>query len=500
LGIRVALGVSRSRLVRQLLVESALLAVLGGAAGVLLSAWGLDLLNAMRPRALATVGGPGGAGLGVAVLGFAVAATVAAALVFGLLPAWWAARTDPLSLIRADTGAPHRLRLRGALVVAEVALAVVLLAGAGLLVRTVAALSRAPLGFDPSGVLVAMVNPPARAYPGDAGQRLFRDLTGRIAAVPGTRHAGAGNCLPVVGGCDQVVMTVAGQAVEAGSDRSVWLNTVDDRYLAALGIPLVAGRGILRSDVAGAPPVALVTDAAARRFWPGRNPVGQRIRVSVGWPENDGWAEVVGVVGDVKSGDLRQAALPGVYLPVHQFSYGANYLVVKVAGNPAAALPGVRAVLRGIDPQLPLWDPAPLSRHVANATAAERFSMVLLTAFAGLALALAAVGIYGVISQSVAGRTREIGVRLALGARPGGVLGLVFRQGLAVAGIGLGLGVLGALVTTRVLGAQLYEVSASDPVTLAGAIGVLGGVAALAIWIPARRAARVAPMEALRHE
>jgi predicted permease len=500
LGIRVALGVSRGRLVRQLFVESALLALLGGAAGVLLSAWGLDLLNAMRPQTLATVGGPGGAGFGGAVLGFAVAATGTAALVFGLLPAWWAARTDPLSLIRADTGTPHRLRLRGALVVAEVALAVVLLAGAGLLVRTVAALNRTPLGFDPSGVLVAMVNPPSRAYPGEAGPRLLRDLADRIAALPGTRYAGAGYCLPVVGGCDHVVMTVSGPGDQSRSDLPVWLTMVDDAYLAALHIPVVAGRGIQRTDRAGAPPVALVTDAAARRYWPGQNPVGQRIRLSVGWPEHDGWAEVVGVVGDVKSGDLRQAPLPGVYLPVHQFSYGANYLVVKVTGNPAGAIPGVRAVLRGVDPQLPLWDPAPLSRHVTRAAAAERFSMALLTAFAGLALALAGVGIYGVIAQSVAGRTREIGVRLALGARPGGVLGLVFRQGFAVAGLGLGIGVLGALATTRVLRAQLYRTSPSDPVALAGAVVLLGAAAALAVWLPARRAARVAPMEALRHE
>jgi ABC-type antimicrobial peptide transport system permease subunit len=246
--------------------------------------------------------------------------------------------------------------------------------------------------------------------------------------------------------------------------------------------------------------VALVTEAAARRYWPGQSPVGQRIRLGVGWPENDGWAEVVGVVGDVKSGDFRTQALPGVYLALHQFSYRANYLVVKVAGDPAGAIPGLRAVLRALDPQLPLWDPAPMAQHVARATAAERFSMVLLSAFGGLALVLAAVGIYGMIAQSVAGRTREIGVRLALGARPSGVLGLVLRQGFAIAGVGLAAGTLGALAATRVLRAQLYEISAADPVALGGAVVLLGGVAALALWWPARRAARIAPMEALRHD
>jgi putative ABC transport system permease protein len=275
---------------------------------------------------------------------------------------------------------------------------------------------------------------------------------------------------------------------------------VDDAYLTALDIPIVAGRGILRTDAAGAPAVALVSDAAARRYWPGRSPVGERIRLSVGWPENDAWAEVVGVVGDVKSRDLRAGADPGVYLPLAQFAYRANYLLVEVAGDPAAAIPAVRSVVRDLDPQLPLWDPAALTGHVARATAAERFSMVLLTSFGALALLLAAVGIYGIIAQSVAGRTREIGVRLALGARPSGVLGLVFRQGFAIAGLGLAAGAVGALAATRVLRNQLFEVSTADPLTLAGAVVLLGGVAALAIWLPARRAARVAPMEALRHE
>jgi predicted permease len=500
LGIRVALGVSRRRLTAQLFAESAILAALGGTAGVLLSAWGLDLLNQFRPQALATVGGPGGARLTAAVFAFALAATVGAALLFGLLPAWWASRADPLSLIRADTGAPHRVRLRGGLVAIEVALAVVLLAGAGLLVRTVAALHRVPLGFDPEGVVVALVNPPARAYPDAAGQQLFRDATDRLAAVPGVRRAAAGYCLPVVGGCDHVVMTMAGAADARDAERGVWLTMVDDAYLATLDIPVVAGRGILRSDGPGAPAVALVTEAAARRYWPGQNPVGERIRLSVGWPEGDGWAEVVGVVGDVKSGDLRAAAAPGVYLPLPQFSYRANYLVVEVSGNPAGMIPAMRAVLRGLDPQLPLWDPAPLARHVATATAAERFSMVLLAAFGALALILATVGIYGVIAYSVAGRTREMGLRLALGARPAGVLGLVFRQGFAIVAIGLAAGGAGAIAATRVLRTQLYEISPWDPPTLAAVIALLGGVAAVAIWLPARRAARVAPMEALRHE
>jgi len=501
LGIRVALGVGRGRLTRQLFVESAVVALLGGAGGVLLSAWGLDLLNALRPRALATVGGPGGAQLTTAVVAFAFAATVGAALLFGLLPAWWASRADPLSLIRADTGGTRRVRTRGALVAVEVALAIVLLAGAGLLVRTVVALNRTPLGFDPAGVAVALVNPPARAYPDGTGQQLFRDATDRLAALPGVRRAAASYCLPVVGGCDHVRMTIAGTADPSAADHEVWLNMVDEAYLATLGIPVVAGRGILRSDGAGTPAVALVSEAAARRYWPGRNPVGQRIQLSVGWPENDGWAEVVGVVRDVRYTDnLRAAATPGVYLAMAQFSYRANYLVADVSGDAAAAIPTMRAVLHDLDPQLPLWDPASMAEHVRVATASERFSMVLLAAFGALALALAAVGIYGVIAYSVAGRTREIGLRMALGARPGGVVGLIFRQGFGIVGVGLAVGTLGALLTTRVLRAQLYDVSPSDPATLSIALGVLVVVAAAATWIPARRGARVPPMEALRHE
>jgi predicted permease len=500
LGIRVALGVGRARLTRQLFAESAVLAVLGGTAGLLLSAWGLDVLNALRPPALATVGGPGGARLTTAVFLFACAATVGSAFLFGLLPAWWASRADPLSLIRSDDGARHGARMRAALVAAEVALAVVLLAGAGLLVRTVAALNRAPLGFDPAGVVVALVNPPARVYPDGAGQRLFRDATDRLAALPGVRGAAAGNCLPVVGGCDQVLITIAGELNPTETDHGVWLNMVDEAYLATLDVPVVAGRGILRSDGAGAPPVALVSEAAARRHWPGRDPLGQRIHLGVGWPENEGWAEVVGVVRDVAFGDLRAAAAPGVYLPIAQFSYRANYLVAKVDGDPAAAVPAMRAMLRELDPQLPLWDPAPMTRHVAAATAAERFTMVLLAAFGALALVLAAVGIYGVIAHSVAGRTREIGIRMALGARPHRVLGLVMRQGLGIVTTGLGAGLLATLVATRVLRAQLYGVTPTDPVTLAAVVALLAGVAAAATALPARRAARTHPMEALRHE
>jgi len=500
-GIRVALGVGRGRLTRQLFAESVFLALFGGGGGLLLSAWGLEVLNLLRPEALATVGGPQGARLSAAVFAFAVIATIGSALLFGLMPAWWASRADPLALIRADTSAPHRVRARGALVAVEVALAVVLLTGAGLLVRTVAALSRTPLGFDHRGVAVALVNPPALEYPDSAGPRLFRRATDQLAALPGVRRAGAGFCLPVVGGCDQVLMTILGDTDPTEPEHVVWLNPIGDGFLAALDIPLVAGRGIERSDVAGAPEVALVTEAAARRYWPGTNPVGERIRVSVSWPEDGRWAEVVGVVRDVRYGhDLREAAAPGVYLPMAQFGYRANYLVARMDGGAASALPAMRAVLRDLDPQLPLWDPTPMSRHVAAATAAERFSMVLLTAFGLLALMLAGVGIYGVIAYSVAGRTREIGVRMALGARPRRVLGLVFRQGLTIAGAGLGVGTLGALLATRALRAQLYDVSPTDPLTLVFVLLTLLVVAAAAVGLPARRAARTAPMEALRHE
>ena len=497
LGIRVALGAGRGRLARQLFAESAVLALGGGFIGVLLSAWGLDLLNALRPQALAMVGGPGGARLSVAVLAFAALASMGAAVLFGLLPAWSASRTDPLTLLRADLASSDRLRLRGALVTAEVALAVVLLAGAGLLIRTVVALSRAPLGFEPRQVVTALVNPPTRAYTDESGRRLFRDATERLATLPGVQSAGAGYCLPVAGGCDQVVMTIAGEP--AAGDHEVWLNMVDERYLATLGIPVVAGRGILASDRPGAPDIALVSEAAARRYWPGKNPMGERIRLGVGWPEGDGWAEVVGVVRDVKfDGNLRTGAAPGVYLAMPQFTYLANHLVVKTAGDPGGAVADLRAVVRGLDPQLPLWDAAPMTRHVAAAAAAERFSMVLLGAFGLLALALAAVGVYGVISYSVAGRTRELGVRMALGAHPRSVLGLVFRQGFGFVGRGLVGGAFAALAATRVLGSQLYDVAPFDPPTLVAVLGVIGAVSATAIWLPARRATRIAPMEALR--
>jgi predicted permease len=328
---------------------------------------------------------------------------------------------------------------------------------------------------------------------------LFRDATERLAALPGVQRAAAGYCLPIVGGCDHVRMKIDGEVNAPQSDHEVDLNMVDDAYLTTLGIPVVAGRGFARSDSAESLPVALVSEAAARRYWPGRNPIGERIRLSVGWPEDEGWAEIVGMVGDTNFGaDLRAAARPTVYLALPQFSYRANYLVAAVAGSPDAAISAMRVMLRDLDPQLPLWDPVPISRHVAAATGAERFSLALLGIFGLLATTLAAVGIYGVIAYSVAGRTREIGLRMALGARPQSVLGLVFRQGFTIVGAGLIVGALVALASTRVLRAQLYEVRHDDPATLLAVLAILAGVAAAAIWLPARRAARVTPLEALR--
>jgi putative ABC transport system permease protein len=504
LGLRVALGASRGRLVRQLLTESAFLGAVGGGAAVLV-AWGvLALVRGLRPAALAPATLQG-LDLSVPVLAFNFCLAILAALAFGAAPAIGASRRDPRELL-GSAGADRRHGgPRAALVAAEVALAAVLLIGAGLLVRSLGHLRATPPGFRPDHVFTAWVNVPRQGYSGEEATSLFMETARRLQTRPGVERAAVANCLPAHvqavaggGGCDHVRMHVQGEAADR-QGHEVWLDMVSAGYFAAMGIPIVEGRGVAETDRAGMPRVGIVTRAAANRYWPGRDPVGQRIQLSV-WDPSEGWAEVVGVAGDVVGQSLRESARPGVYLAFPQFSYRSNYLVARSEGDPHAITGAARSVIGELDPALPLWDVRTMQERLSRVTARDRFSTVLLGAFGILALLLAAVGIYGVLGYSVAARTREMGLRMAVGAGRGDVVRLVVAEGLRFTLVGLAAGLVLAGALSRLLESQLYEVSPLDPAAFLAAALVLFGTATLACWVPARRATRIDPMAALRHE
>lgn len=501
LGVRVALGVSRGRLLRQLVTESVLLGALGGGVALILAWWGLAMVQALRPAALSAPGTLAQLHLSAPVLLFNFVVAMLAALAFGVVPALAAIRSDPRRMLSGFGRTTSRAGPRGMLVAAEVAVAVVLLTGAALLLRSFDRLHSVPLGFAPDHVLTAYVNVPRTAYSGDGAVTLFTEATRRLDRAPGVERAAVANCLPAKSGCDHVRMQIRDEVAAADQPgHQVWMNMVSSAYFATLGIPVIQGRALDEGDRVDAPRVAVVTQTAANQYWPGRDPVGAHIQLSVGWGPEDDWAEVVGVVGDVTGASLHEAPQPGVYLSYPQYSYLSNYLVVQAAGDPRGLVGTVRTALQGLDPTLPLWDVHTMNERVATVTARDRFTTVLLGLFGTIALMLAAVGIYGVMAFSVAARTREMGLRMAIGARAGDVLGLVLREGMRFSLIGLVVGLALAVVLSGLLRSQLYEISPLDSIAFVGAAAVLIAVAVLACYLPARRATKIDPMEALRYE
>jgi putative ABC transport system permease protein len=509
IAVRLAIGAGRGRLVRQLVTESLVLASLGGAAGVLLAWWGARLLAGIDPsNALrsARLGGLGAVSFGsIRLDGTALAFTAALALLtgllFGLVPALLTTRPSLGGALRdgdARGGASRRAGAgRHALAVAEVALALVLLAGAGLMLRSLGKLLDVRVGVDASRVLTLRLGGRA-GFSRDSLPGYYDRLLERVAAVPGVEGVGISDCPPLNGGCSGTGIAFRDRPpVPDGQEPDVGVVWITPDWPTVMRVPLVRGRLLTAADRAGAPKVVLVNEAAARAFWPNQDPIGRPVSVGQGgfWKDT---ARVVGVVGDVRFRSMEAAPRPDVYLSYYQSPNERLILHVRAHGDPLAIAGPVRQALRELAPDAPVFEVRTMAERVADATAFARFGALLLTLFATVALALATLGVYGVISFAAAQRTREIGVRVALGATRGRVVRLVVGQGLAIAAVGAAVGLAGAVAATRVLRALLYDVAPSDPATFAAIVVVLGAAVVAASWLPARRAAGVAPTEALR--
>ncbi|MET0622234.1 MAG: ABC transporter permease, partial [Pyrinomonadaceae bacterium] len=490
IALRMTLGAAAGRIVRQLLTEGLVLALAGGAAGLLLAAWMTQLLTALIPPGLL----PGVVEVGVdwRVLTFTLAAAVGTGLLFGTAPAWQARKVDVNASLKesAGKGATARGRLRGALVVAEVALSLVLLVGAGLLIRTFANLLGVTPGFDPRNVLTFQVNLNGERYDSAAESAAFyRDALERIARLPGVEAAAVTNKLPLDWQFNMPVIFPD----KPDQVQSVQLRMVSADYFRALRIELRQGRVFVAGDDRGTPPVAVVNEAFARRFSEGRDVLAQPL--SVGRGLDDPVRQVIGVVGDIKQQGLDRPAPPMVFVPVQQASdkllasvraFTSTSFVVRTTIEPASLTPAVKQQIAALDPTLPLSNVSTMEELAARSIASQRFNMLLLGSFAALGLLLSAVGIYGVMSYTVAQSTREIGIRMALGAQAGGVLKLVTGQGMVLTLIGMGVGTAASLALTRLMEGLLFGVSTTDPATFALYSTVLAAVALVACLIPAR--------------
>jgi len=493
---RIALGAGRTRLVRQLLTESLMLALGGALAGTLLAWWGTKALVALAPP---VVPGLGRVHLDLSVLGFALAAAVATGVLVGLAPALIVSRSGPAAALRASRGASarHRGALQRGLVAAQLALSVVLLAGAGLLTRSFAKLTAVNPGFRAEQLLVVRTAYPlALARDADRTRELYRAGVERLAALPGVVAAAAGSIAPFTQTASGTAIEVEGRTDEPGAPpRSVQQRRVTPGYFRTMEIALRAGRTFTDADGAAAPQVAVISEAEARRDWPGESPLGRRLKIQ------GVWRDVVGVVADVKYRKLRTPDEPTVYLPAAQGAFEAfTPFLVRTRGDPGAAAAAIRAALGDVAPGVVVVGADAMTALVRQSYADERYRTTLVSLFGLMALVLAAAGIYGVTSRAVTARMRELSIRVALGATPAAVTRLAVSYTLFGAAVGVAVGLAAALGGSRVLEPMLFGVRPTDAVTYAAIVAFLAAVSAVASWIPARRAGRVAPAEVLRAE
>ncbi|HEX4666942.1 MAG TPA: ABC transporter permease [Chthoniobacterales bacterium] len=501
MAIRTALGGTRGQLVRQLLLESLLLGLFGGLCSLLVAQWSVALLESLSPIDLSTVGP---LTLSYPVLAFTGAISILTALGCGLASALKGSRTDVQQALvqggRQIGGGLHHRKLRHAFVIAEMALAVVLLVGAGLMLRSFAAMRQSDPGFDADHVLTMRMQLPRAKYPDDAARiRFFHELTARVSTLPSVQAAGAVSYLPMAGLGAATDFSIAGQPPTApGQEKTTAVTVCESGYFRAMKIPLLRGRFFTQQEMQEKRDVVIINEALARQYFPNQDPLGHRITIDMNDPNVA--TEIIGIVGSTKGTDLITPARPESFWPHPQLAYNLMTLVVRTAGDPLRAARAVEAQVHALDKDQPVSDVRTMEQWVARSVAQARFSSFLLMAFAGLALLLAAVGIYGVMSYAVSQRTSEIGVRFAVGAEEKDILRMIVWDALRLAGIGLALGLLLSLALSRTLSSLLYETLPADPLTYALVTGVLAAVALLASYLPARRAAGVNPLIALRSE
>jgi predicted permease len=497
LAIRAALGAARSDLIGELLAESVVLGMVGGLLGLMAGSWLVVLLVKILPEGVPQADA---IRLDPTVGLVTIATSLATGILFGLLPAWQASRTDALVALKEGGGGRGTARARGraTLVVIEVALTLVLLVSAGLLANSFLHLQRVNPGFATEHVTVATLSVPQTRYPTSKEQiTLYRRLLDGLSQRPELQAVGLGFPGPLRGNNASGTFLIEGRPSTSRADRPfAHLGSVSGGYFAAMGIPLVAGRTFAESDHATAPGAGIVSVTLARRYWPGDNPIGKRLR----FDPNDDWVTVVGLVGDVRQLGLSEEPPPLLYLPYQQFPLPFTDVTVRSRLPTSAVSSILRSQLAAADPDLPFGDLMTLQSVVDKSVDEPRFRTLLIGIFAILALLLAAVGVYGLISYSVTQRTKEIGIRVALGARPRQVLLPVVREGLVLGLVGIGLGLAGALAVTRVLSAFLFGVGATDPVTFGLVSALLLLIAVAASYIPSRRALKVDPLIALRVE
>jgi putative ABC transport system permease protein len=503
IALRAALGASRWRIVRQLLTESLIVALIGGTLGILVGVWGIDALRVSNPGDAARFA-PGWHQLGVnfPVLAFTIGLSVLSGLVFGLAPAWQVSKPNLNDALKESgrnlSSGSHRLR--SGLVVFEVALSLVLLVGAGLLFRSFLALMKTDPGFNPENVLTMnLVLPGAKYREEPQSAAFYTDLVQRVKSRPGIESAAAVNYLPLGGANSSDAYLVEGEPEpQPGHENEGRYRVCSPDYFQTMGIRLTRGRYFTEQDKTGAPHVVIVNSTLARKHWPGQDPVGKRIRF-YGPPERAGWMQIVGVIEDVKH-ELNLEVTPEYYLPHAQDSWNAMVLVARTTVEPASLAASIRSDVWAIDKDQPVFDVKTMKEVRAASVTMYSFSSVMLAIFAGVALLLASIGIYGVMAFVVTQRTQEIGIRIALGARTADVLKLVVTNGMKLAVIGLAIGLAAAWALTRFLGQLLVGVQPTDVLTFGLVSACLLAAAFLACYLPARRATKVDPLEALRYE
>jgi putative ABC transport system permease protein len=502
MAIRASLGAGKNQILRQLLIESVLLALAGGALGLLLAVWGTAALVSLPSLGIPRLAA---AGVDLRALAFTLAVSILTGILFGLAPALHASRFNLFGSLkeggRTATDGTGRSRVRTLLVVSQMSLAVVLLIGASLLIESMFHLLHESPGFDPRGVLAFNLDlPDARYGKPEQSADFFKNLLEKVRAVPGVKSASAVMPLPLSRNSLRTSFEIEGQPMAKSDLPRTFIRAVGLDYFGTMHIPLIAGREFTARDDRHAPHVILINQTLARRFFPNESAIGKHMKPGMSADKSASMCEIIGIVGDVKHRNLWQPPDPESYVPYEQNSIGAMDIVVRTEADPMTLLAAMRTQVLALDSELPIFKAQRMEDYVAASVAQRRFTGLLCSIFAGAGLLLAVVGLFGVMSYNVAQRTHEIGVRVAVGAEKPDILRLILTEGMRITGIGIGVGLLGALGVSRVVKSQLFGVTATDPLTFLGVVVVLMLVALAACYLPARRAARVDPMVALRYE